>query len=115
MAGRHGNKGVISKILPIGTWPYQPTAPPSGHHLEPLGVPSRMKRPARCLESHLGYAPRWGAGKEPDPRRRRRFRVLRPRPGRGRPVGRVSTRCSTGPPTGRGKADAGKHPTIRRS
>ena len=59
LAGRHGNKGVISKILPIEDMPYQADGTPVDIILNPLGVPSRMNV-GQVLESHLGYAARWG-------------------------------------------------------
>ncbi len=55
MAGRHGNKGVISKILPIEDMPYLPDGTPIDIMLNPLGVPSRMNI-GQVLELHLGYA-----------------------------------------------------------
>ena len=59
LAGRHGNKGVISKILPIEDMPYMEDGTPVDIILNPLGVPSRMNV-GQVLESHLGYAARWG-------------------------------------------------------
>ena len=59
LAGRHGNKGVISKILPIEDMPFQADGTPVDIILNPLGVPSRMNV-GQVLESHLGYAARWG-------------------------------------------------------
>ena len=59
LAGRHGNKGVISKILPIEDMPYLADGTPVDVILNPLGVPSRMNV-GQVLESHLGYAARWG-------------------------------------------------------
>ncbi len=55
MAGRHGNKGVISKILPIEDMPYLPDGTPVDIVLNPLGVPSRMNV-GQILETHLGWA-----------------------------------------------------------
>lgn len=55
MAGRHGNKGVISKILPIEDMPYLPDGTPVDIMLNPLGVPSRMNI-GQVLEIHLGIA-----------------------------------------------------------
>ncbi len=55
MAGRHGNKGVISKILPQEDMPYLPDGRPVDIVLNPLGVPSRMNI-GQILETHLGYA-----------------------------------------------------------
>lgn len=55
MAGRHGNKGVISKILPIEDMPFLPDGTPLQILLNPLGVPSRMNV-GQILETHLGWA-----------------------------------------------------------
>jgi DNA-directed RNA polymerase subunit beta len=55
MAGRHGNKGVISLILPIEDMPYFPDGTPVDIVLNPLGVPSRMNV-GQILETHLGWA-----------------------------------------------------------
>jgi DNA-directed RNA polymerase subunit beta len=59
LAGRHGNKGVISKILPIEDMPHLADGTPVDVVLNPLGVPSRMNV-GQVLESHLGYAARYG-------------------------------------------------------
>ena len=59
LAGRHGNKGVISKVLPIEDMPYQADGTPVDIILNPLGVPSRMNV-GQVLEAHLGYCARWG-------------------------------------------------------
>jgi len=59
LAGRHGNKGVISKILPIEDMPYMEDGTPVDIILNPLGVPSRMNI-GQVLEAHLGYCARWG-------------------------------------------------------
>jgi DNA-directed RNA polymerase subunit beta len=59
LAGRHGNKGVISKILPEEDMPFLPDGTPVDIILSPLGVPSRMNV-GQVLESHLGYAARHG-------------------------------------------------------
>ena len=55
MAGRHGNKGVISRILPVEDMPFLPDGTPLQIVLNPLGVPSRMNI-GQVLEVHLGYA-----------------------------------------------------------
>jgi len=55
MAGRHGNKGVISRILPVEDMPFLPDGTPLQVVLNPLGVPSRMNI-GQVLEVHLGYA-----------------------------------------------------------
>ena len=57
MAGRHGNKGVISRILPEADMPYLPDGTPIDVMLNPLGVPSRMNI-GQVLEMHLGMASR---------------------------------------------------------
>jgi len=55
MAGRHGNKGVVSKIVPIEDMPYMKNGKPVDIVLNPLGVPSRMNV-GQILETHLGWA-----------------------------------------------------------
>jgi DNA-directed RNA polymerase subunit beta len=55
MAGRHGNKGVISKILPVEDMPFLEDGTPIDIILNPLGVPSRMNV-GQILETHLGWA-----------------------------------------------------------
>jgi DNA-directed RNA polymerase subunit beta len=55
MAGRHGNKGVIARILPEEDMPYMPDGTPVEIVLNPLGVPSRMNV-GQILETHLGWA-----------------------------------------------------------
>ncbi len=55
MAGRHGNKGVIAKILPVEDMPFLPDGTPVDIILNPLGVPSRMNI-GQILETHLGWA-----------------------------------------------------------
>ena len=75
MAGRHGNKGVISRILPEEDMPYLPDGTPVEIVLNPLGVPSRMNV-GQILETHLGWAgralglkfatPVFDGAKEPD-------------------------------------------------
>ncbi len=62
MAGRHGNKGVISRILPEEDMPYMPNGEPVELVLNPLGVPSRMNI-GQILETHLGWAAR-GLGEQ---------------------------------------------------
>ena len=57
MAGRHGNKGVISRILPEADMPFLPDGTPIEIILNPLGVPSRMNI-GQVLETHLGWAAR---------------------------------------------------------
>lgn len=55
MAGRHGNKGVVSRILPMEDMPFLPDGTPVDIVLNPLGVPSRMNV-GQILETHLGWA-----------------------------------------------------------
>ena len=62
MAGRHGNKGVISRVLPEEDMPYLPDGTPVDFVLNPLGVPSRMNV-GQILETHLGWAAH-GLGKK---------------------------------------------------
>jgi DNA-directed RNA polymerase subunit beta len=55
MAGRHGNKGVISRILPVEDMPFLPDGTPVDIILNPLSVPHRMNI-GQILETHLGWA-----------------------------------------------------------
>ncbi len=112
LAGRHGNKGVISKILPIEDMPHMADGTPVDIILNPLGVPSRMNV-GQVLETHLGYAARWGweiDGKQVglDPIRGTEYKT--------RPTTRPSTLVAT-PSFDGAKWDevelAGKHPTIQ--
>ncbi len=57
MAGRHGNKGVVSKVMPLEDMPYMEDGTPVDIVLNPLGVPSRMNV-GQILETHLGHAAR---------------------------------------------------------
>ena len=57
MAGRHGNKGVLSRVLPEEDMPYFEDGTPVEIVLNPLGVPSRMNV-GQILETHLGWAAR---------------------------------------------------------
>ena len=57
MAGRHGNKGVVSRIMPEEDMPFLPDGTPVDIMLNPLGVPSRMNI-GQVLELHLGMAAR---------------------------------------------------------
>ena len=85
MAGRHGNKGVIAKVLPMEDMPYLPDGTPVDIVLNPLGVPSRMNI-GQILETHLGWALGDHGLQGRDPRLRRRDRG--PDPGRGASTGR---------------------------
>jgi len=64
MAGRHGNKGVVSKIVPVEDMPYMANGTPVDIVLNPLGVPSRMNI-GQILETHLGWAAK-GLGQKID-------------------------------------------------
>jgi DNA-directed RNA polymerase subunit beta len=114
LAGRHGNKGVISKILPVEDMPFLADGTPVDIILNPLGVPSRMNV-GQVLESHLGYAARHGwDGVTPE-----EGAGTSGRPGAGRktrprtiPATWVSTPAFDGAHWDEVE-DAGKHPTIR--
>jgi DNA-directed RNA polymerase subunit beta len=76
LAGRHGNKGVIAKILPIEDMPYLADGTPLDIVLNPLGVPSRMNV-GQVLEAHLGYAARYGwAGQRVAPHNQHKTRPV---------------------------------------
>jgi DNA-directed RNA polymerase subunit beta len=76
LAGRHGNKGVIAKILPVEDMPFMADGTPVDIILNPLGVPSRMNV-GQVLEAHLGYAARHGwEGKGRGPRVDRKTRPV---------------------------------------
>ena len=119
LAGRHGNKGVIAKILPIEDMPFMEDGTPVDVVLNPLGVPRRMNI-GQILELHLGWLAKQGwdvdlprgqegrrleAAADQDPRRQGRRRTPRSRPGvrrcapRARPrrTPRSRPRCSTVP------------------
>jgi DNA-directed RNA polymerase subunit beta len=112
LAGRHGNKGVISKILPVQDMPHLADGTPVDIIQNPLGVPSRMNV-GQVLEAHLGYAARWGwevdgvsVGEPP----------LRGTESKTRPATRASTLIAT--PVFDGAhwdeaEQAGRHPTIQ--
>ena len=65
MAGRHGNKGVLSRVLPVEDMPYFEDGTPVDIILNPLGVPSRMNV-GQVLETHLGWASRGLGGRSPN-------------------------------------------------
>ncbi|CAG0971326.1 DNA-directed RNA polymerase subunit beta [Burkholderiales bacterium] len=73
MAGRHGNKGVVSKIVPVEDLPYMADGTPVDIVLNPLGVPSRMNV-GQILEVHLGWAAK-GLGKRIDEMLKREARA----------------------------------------
>ncbi len=95
MAGRHGNKGVVSRVMPEEDMPYFEDGTPVDIVLNPLGVPSRMNV-GQILEIHLGWA-RGGSGKT-DPRNGRKSpgrqsgtREIETGVRRGRPISAAST------------------------
>ena len=92
LAGRHGNKGVISKILPVEDMPYLADGTPIDIILNPLGVPSRMNV-GQVLEAHLGLRrpPRLGRGADGRPIPEQDAAHHRARPCGSR------ARCSTAP------------------
>ena len=106
LAGRHGNKGVISKILPVEDMPFLEDGTPVDIILNPLGVPSRMN-PGQVLEIHLGWiakqgwevdghAEEWAQRLQADRRRRGRAEHQRRDPGLRRRRARTrSPVCST--------------------
>ncbi|MBK9179628.1 MAG: DNA-directed RNA polymerase subunit beta [Acidimicrobiales bacterium] len=115
LAGRHGNKGVISKILPIEDMPFLADGTPVDIILNPLGVPSRMNV-GQVLEAHLGYAARWGW--EVDGRAAVGDAPLRNTETKTRPVTPPSVFVAT--PVFDGahwdeEEEAGRHPTIKRA
>lgn len=65
LSGRHGNKGVISRVLPVEDMPYMADGTPIDVMLNPLGVPSRMNV-GQLLENHLGWAAKWGWSDDSD-------------------------------------------------
>ena len=80
VAGRHGNKGVISRIVPVEDMPYMEDGTPIDVCLNPLGVPSRMNV-GQVLEMHLGWAAHKLGQKlqeiKQNPRKQRRFQQMR--------------------------------------
>jgi DNA-directed RNA polymerase subunit beta len=116
LAGRHGNKGVISKILPIEDMPFLSDGTPVDIILNPLGVPSRMNV-GQVLESHLGYAARHGwdgieveDGVGTSGRGDGALRKTRPRTV---PAAWVATPVFDGAHWDE-EEDAGRHPTIKK-
>ncbi len=110
LAGRHGNKGVISKILPVEDMPFLADGTPVDIILNPLGVPSRMNV-GQVLESHLGYAARWGWGDAQTHNPPVRGTESKTRP-RTDPAVWVSTPAFDGAHWDE-EEDAGRHPTIK--
>ena len=114
LAGRHGNKGVISKILPIEDMPYTADGTPVDMILNPLGVPSRMNV-GQVLEAHLGYGARWG-WTDPESGNRIGDEPVRGTERKTRPTTEPATYIAT-PVFDGAKWDeedrAGKHPTIQ--
>ena len=111
LAGRHGNKGVISKILPVEDMPFLADGTPVDIILNPLGVPSRMNV-GQVLESHLGWAARWGwegneVAKAPVSGAERKTRPITP------PSLHVATPVFDGAHWDE-EEEAGRHPTIQR-
>jgi DNA-directed RNA polymerase subunit beta len=116
LAGRHGNKGVISKILPVEDMPYLADGTPVDIILNPLGVPSRMNV-GQVLESHLGYAARHGwegitVNDEVGTSAKGDGAARKTRP-RTQPAAWVATPVFDGAHWDEAE-DAGKHPTIQR-
>ena len=105
MAGRHGNKGVIAKVLPLEDMPYLPDGTPVDIVLNPLGVPSRMNI-GQILETHLGWALGDDGLQGRDARLRRRDRGPdRARPSRPPACPRTArSSCATGAPASRSTA-----------
>ncbi len=85
LAGRHGNKGVISKILPVEDMPFLEDGTPVDIVLNPLGVPGRMNV-GQVLETHLGWVAKTGWEVDGEPKRRAGSRACPDRrvPGRAR-------------------------------
>jgi DNA-directed RNA polymerase subunit beta len=113
LAGRHGNKGVISKILPIEDMPHLADGTPVDIIQNPLGVPSRMNV-GQVLEAHLGYAARWGwqidgeaVGDEPIRGTESKTRPATP------PATLIATPVFDGAHWDEAE-EAGDHPTIKR-
>ena len=113
LAGRHGNKGVISRILPIEDMPFMADGTAVDIILNPLGVPSRMNV-GQVLEAHLGYAARYGwtvdgetIGQEPIRGTEKKTRPVTP------PATLVATPVFDGAHWDELEG-AGKHPTIKK-
>ena len=114
LAGRHGNKGVISKILPIEDMPYMADGTAVDIILNPLGVPSRMNI-GQVLEAHLGYCARWG-WTDPNTGQVVGDPPIRGTENKTRPITKPSTFVATPVFDGANWDEvekAGKHPTIQ--
>jgi DNA-directed RNA polymerase subunit beta len=94
LAGRHGNKGVISKILPVEDMPFLADGSQVDIILNPLGVPSRMNV-GQVLEAHLGYAARWGWDANGDGKVDAGVQPMRDDESKTRPVTRPATLVAT--------------------
>ena len=106
LAGRHGNKGVISKILPVEDMPFLADGTPVDVILNPLGIPGRMNF-GQVLETHLGWIAKQGWKVEGNPEVGREAPEGRPR-GRPRHQGRDPgvRRCARGGDRGSARLDA---------
>ncbi len=111
LAGRHGNKGVISKILPVEDMPYMADGTPVDIILNPLGVPSRMNV-GQVLEAHLGYAARWGWPEVVNGSASTPARQSKTRP-RTEPAVWISTPVFDGAHWDE-EVEAGRHPTMKK-
>ncbi len=111
LAGRHGNKGVISKILPVEDMPFLADGTPVDIILNPLGVPSRMNV-GQVLESHLGWAARWGWEGNEIARVPKRGTERKTRP-RAEPAVHIATPVFDGAHWDE-EVGAGRHPTMQR-
>jgi DNA-directed RNA polymerase subunit beta len=114
LAGRHGNKGVISKILPIEDMPFTADGTSVDIILNPLGVPSRMNV-GQVLEAHLGYCARWG-WTDPNSNQRVGDEPIRGTEKKTRPTTQPSTFIATPVFDGANwdeEDKSGKHPTIQ--
>jgi DNA-directed RNA polymerase subunit beta len=105
LAGRHGNKGVIAKILPIEDMPFLPDGTPVDIVLNPLGVPGRMNI-GQVMETHLGGSPRPDGRSRATTTRARagRSACVASAPGTHRPTATSPRRCSTAPSRTRSRA-----------
>ena len=117
MAGRHGNKGIVARIVPEEDMPFLPDGTPVDIVLNPLGVPSRMNV-GQILETHLGWAARilGFEAKTPGVPRRGRGRDRRAAAAGGVPLGGGEPPAAPGgPATGVPRRSPGWCRTSRRS